>query len=345
MTEIKSNTKTGRISGIDSLRFLAFLMVFLFHVSSKFYFGFLGVDFFFVLSSFLLTFLALKEIEKTNEFSKKNFFMRRVLRIFPLYYLILITTLIITPIIFNLLGKSVTIPEHPELFWIFLSNYDHSKFILPLRFLWSISVEEQFYLLFILLSPFFKKSIKWVIAGLLIAYFIYEYIDDMFKWHDYQNVFFHFANFAIGMLGGYLFFLKKRKIKWWTFLLIISTVGIFYIPPDNPFFNITLSLSFVSLIFVSWKLSSYTGKTKIFKITEYFGKYTYGLYIYSGFVIIFFNLTNLFESRIITIFAELILTFIVAYCSYQLFEKPFLRLKKKFRKTVHSKYTETAKQL
>lgn len=345
MTGIKSKKQTSRISGIDSLRFLAFLMVFLFHTSSKFYFGFLGVDFFFVLSSFLLTFLALKEIDRTGEFSKKNFFMRRVLRIFPLYYLILISTLVITPLVFNQLGKTVTLPEHQWLFWFFLSNYDHSKFILPLRFLWSIGVEEQFYLLFILLSPFFKKSLKWVITGLLLMYFIYDYIDGYFEWNNYQNVFFHFANFAVGMLGGYMFFLKKKNFKWWVVIFTLSTFAVFFIPPTNPFFNIALSLSFVSLIFIAWRLSSFTKSNGLFKVTEYLGKYTYGLYVYSGFVIIFFNLANFFESKILTIFSELTLTFFIAYCSYHFFEKRFLRLKKKFGNSFRSKYTETAQQL
>ena len=75
-----------KIAGLNTLRFLAFLSIFLFHTEISFDYGYLGVDFFFVLSSFLLTFLAYKELDDTNTFSKKNFFMRRVLRIFPLYW-------------------------------------------------------------------------------------------------------------------------------------------------------------------------------------------------------------------------------------------------------------------
>ena len=77
---------SSQIQGLNSLRFFAFLSVFTLHTTTWFTYGGLGVDFFFILSSFLLTYLALNEIETTGRFSRKNFFIRRALRIYPLYF-------------------------------------------------------------------------------------------------------------------------------------------------------------------------------------------------------------------------------------------------------------------
>ncbi|AVR43999.1 hypothetical protein C7S20_01255 [Christiangramia fulva] len=326
-----SKNEINRISGLDSLRFLAFLFVFLFHTASYFSFGFLGVDFFFVLSSFLLTFLALKEIEKTGGFSQRNFFIRRALRIFPLYYLLISLSFLLLPVILGLFKMTVTLPEHPFLFWTFLGNYDRSDFFMPLKFFWSIAVEEQFYLLFLILSLFFRKYLLWIIGGLLTFYLAYIFLDQIFLTNDYKTVFYHFANFSCGMAGGYLFFKKRNSIKLWlpAFLILFPLVFISFQIPS--LFNLALSCWFVSLIFVSWKLSFFIKKNWLFRCSEYLGKFTYGLYVYSGFVIIFYKKIEIFDSKALTVAAMLVTTFLISFFSYHFFEKHFLHLKKKFR--------------
>ncbi len=327
----KNSGKLERIKGLDSLRFFAFLMVFLFHTSDKFFFGFLGVDFFFVLSSFLLTYLAFQEFARTGDFSKRNFFIRRVLRIFPLYYFIVILGLLVLPMITAYLKIDISLPEDKFLFWIFLSNYDTSKYLLPLEFLWSISVEEQFYLLFLMLSLFFWKRFWWVTAFLLLVYFAYFFIDQHYGWEHYKSLFFHFPNFAFGMAGGYLFFRSKFSRNKQVLFFGISSILILLTPVKSSLFNICLSIWFVSLIYLTALISELISENKIFKLSEYLGKYTYGLYIYSGFVIVAFNKFIPVENQFLKICMELLMTFFIAFISYHLFEKQFLKLKRKFR--------------
>ena len=143
----------NKIKGLDTLRFFAFLSIFIFHATPHFEYGYFGVDFFFVLSSFLLTYLAYQEIDAKGFVSKWNFLGRRMLRIFPLYYLVLTASFIVLPI----LNYSVNLPENKLLYWLLLSNYETSDCLYSLKFLWSIGVEEQFYLIFPILMIFLTK--------------------------------------------------------------------------------------------------------------------------------------------------------------------------------------------
>ncbi len=309
-------------------------MVFLFHSSEIFFFGFLGVDFFFVLSSFLLTYLAFTEIEKTGSFSRRNFFLRRVLRIFPLYYLIVFFSFVILPFLAEKAGIAITLPEKEWYFWTFLSNYDNSHYLLPLKFLWSIAVEEQFYLLFLLLSIFFRKHFWYIIGSLLLGYVIFMISEGYFGWERYKSVFLHLVNFAFGMAAGYLFYLGRLKFKKRILLpgLLLSFILLFPTVKIAILFNLLLSLFFVLLIFSITHFGQKLARNYIFRITEYLGKYTYGLYVYSGFIIVFFNKLLSPGSRILIILIALIALFLVAFLSYHLYEKHFLKLKKYFRK-------------
>ncbi len=125
----------NKIAGLNTLRFLAFLSIFFFHTEVSFSYGYLGVDFFFVLSSLLLTFLAFKEIEETGRFSKKKFFVRRALRIFPLYFLVVISSFLLLPVIAAHFNQTLSLPENKTLYYLLLSNYEESDSIYYLKFL------------------------------------------------------------------------------------------------------------------------------------------------------------------------------------------------------------------
>ncbi len=337
LKEVNIPQNRNRIAGLNSLRFFAFLAVFLFHTTSVFRLGFLGVDFFFVLSSFLLTYLAFNEIERSGGFSQKNFFIRRVLRIFPLYFLIVFFSFIVLPWIATSFGFKVTLPENKLFYWTFLSNYEFSKTILPLRFLWSVAVEEQFYLLFLLLSFFFENHFKWILTGLYFGYFIYMLLALKNGWNNYDALGAHLIKFAVGMTAGWCFFNQKNSAVFSYLGFLISSILLFSLSWGDSiwkllFFNIFLSIWFGFLILTSIKICRFFKKKHPFRLTEYFGKFTYGLYIYSGFIIIsgirFFPETP----KIFLLPAEFILLFIVSFLSYHFFEKRFLRLKKYFRK-------------
>jgi len=148
---------------IDGLRTISVFAVIIYHANfilfghSLFQGGFIGVDIFFVISGYLITTLILKEIYKTNQFSFKYFYERRIRRILPVLLFVTIITSIISYFILlpsSLIdfGKSIlgVISFGSNFyFWITGSVYgEESELLKPLLHTWSLSIEEQFYILF-----------------------------------------------------------------------------------------------------------------------------------------------------------------------------------------------------
>ena len=161
---------------LDGLRFLAFALVFLNHITAclghrtvdplinkiktnYFLNGDLGVNFFFVLSGFLITYLLLVEKDRFKTIKVSSFYLRRVLRIWPLYFLVLFIGLVIIPLFTTALpaGFSIstaTTTMDKSLYMFFLGNFDYVKNGITnavVGVLWSVSIEEQFYLFWPLL--------------------------------------------------------------------------------------------------------------------------------------------------------------------------------------------------
>lgn len=156
MSEIQSKKKQGHRADIDGMRAIAVSAVVLFHVKVPFLSGgFCGVDVFFVLSGFLISRIIFRELEN-GAFSMVNFWERRIRRIFPALSLVVITTLLagwflLLPQDFRYLGQSAFAQSASAsniYFWMVSGYFDQSAEIKPLLHTWSLSVEEQFYLLF-----------------------------------------------------------------------------------------------------------------------------------------------------------------------------------------------------
>ncbi len=322
-----------KLHGLDSLRFVGFLLLFICHTVGVEYYGYKVVSFFFILSSFLLTYLSLTEIDKTGRFSKTNFFMRRMLRIFPLYYLVLLFSFFLLPILSKSMGMDITLPEKKYLYYFFLSNYDNSDHLFSLKFLWSIAVEEQFYLFFLLLSPLYKKYFLIPLLLMLVIYCCYMNLIDHFELTTFGKIFPHFANFLSGMAAAWYFKYKTYTLKSALVLFIVTSLLVFAVSSNDTLFNLLVSIDFGILILLTLKFFS-TKKNqnlKFVSIMEKLGVYTYGLYVYSGFVITF-GLKYIDQSNLlIAIVLELLILILIASLSYHLYEKHFLQLKKYFR--------------
>lgn len=148
---------TGRVLELDGIRGIAILMVLLFHSGASLSPGFpqsilgmgwAGVDLFFVLSGFLITGILLDTKEAPNYYSR--FYARRIFRIFPVYYAFLVLFFHLLPWIarHSALFASALGGRSDELwYWAYLSNwraaFDQNRY---LRHLWSLSIEEQFYM-------------------------------------------------------------------------------------------------------------------------------------------------------------------------------------------------------
>ena len=179
----------GYITSLDGLRAIAVLIVLFFHAGfDNFKGGFIGVDIFFVLSGFLITSNIIRDIEH-NKWSFSEFYLKRVARLFPALFTVLLATLVASYFILGAdeltrLGKSgiyASMSVSNIFFWSESGYFDHSAQFKPLLHTWSLSVEEQFYLVWpsLIFLLFIKKSRRVVLVGLtlltitLLAFTIY----------------------------------------------------------------------------------------------------------------------------------------------------------------------------
>src|SRR5687767_13351351 len=126
------NQTSARNPALDGLRGLAILLVVTFHnfgFIDEFIFGWLGVDLFFVLSGFLITGILLKTVGAPHYL--RNFFARRILRIFPLYYLSLIIFLVILPLVGIYKNELAYYTQHQWWLWLYLQNWLYSFYFTP----------------------------------------------------------------------------------------------------------------------------------------------------------------------------------------------------------------------
>ncbi len=372
-------------SGLNTLRFFAAYFVVLHHGEtirakyglpnfeqySFFRNGSLAVSFFFVLSGFLITYLLLSEIKKTDTVSLKKFYMRRVLRIFPLYYLLVFIGLIAIPLFLNVIHFPNTQPYDTAtggvLFLFFLSFVVNALFGSHLlEPLWSIGVEEYFYLIWAPLFKFFKNHILKVIIGvvvvksLIILFFVMQTDkSDVLKIVEDVLLSLKFELMAIGGLGAYAVFKNRKRVEnalifkpiFQVLFLTILFLRFFFHGYflENQFFihkifflTPVLGTYTEGVLFLWLILNVSVNPKPLFKLNNAFleklGDISYGIYMYQMLVI--FGVVLIFKKWMInmsptlsTAFFYIVVTFgvmSVSWLSKRYFEDWFLRLKSKF---------------
>jgi len=362
------------IAGLDGLRAIAFLIVFFFHTRNL-PFGWLGVQLFFVLSGFLITDILLRMKEKLprREFFTK-FYGRRFLRIFPLYYfyLILLTALIFLLPVLDLKGLRTEISaKFFNQIWVatfYAYDFFHaSSFFVRSHFfthLWSLSVEEQFYLiwpLLIFLTPREKfKQLCFTAIGLgfifrLAITLIYRTQLFPFLLGDPQQAvnvlpFSHLDAFAF---GAYIsrFELPRPRLQLLALTVTVPAVGLLtdflskgtvtlalgYDLPMTGFYKevwgyTLLNYLFAVLIYCVARTNFLTGILESAPL-RYLGKISYGLYVYHyGIIAIIVALFRKYDIdyslRSPQMFVvSMSATLLIATLSFYLLEKPIINLK------------------
>lgn len=343
----------------DALRFFSFLLVFFLHLpkTGKAYIDFflksggIGVTFFFVLSGFLITYILLYEKEHTQRISLKNFFSRRILRIWPLFYL-MIGFAYASPYILNALNLPFENEGYkPNLLTSIFFGENYKMMMTntfpdgaPLRVMWSLCIEEHFYILWGVLFYYIShKNIPLLIilsivianiARLIYTYFGIGHID----------VFSHLDYFAFGAIPAYIMMYKKEYLdyvekipKYLKYGFLTLTVSIVFILPNINLYDIEyvypliLGLLFsVTILFTLGNNSIHINDNLWF---SKLGVYTYGLYLYHTIVILLliqiFKYMS-FSNWYILGLSALLLTIVISIISYNLFEKQFLKLKRYF---------------
>lgn len=363
MTAVKHNRE--HYPALDGLRGIAILLVVFFHnfgFINYFYFGWLGVDLFFVLSGFLITNILINQVG--SEDYLKNFFVRRVLRIFPLYYLLLIIFLLILPNFDAYKDNLKYYTDNQWWLWAYLQNWLY-VFKVPedtnvLLHLWSLGVEEQYYLIWPFIILLIRKP-KWLLAlSLTILVLImglrlvlwYKNIEGLHYFGLYT--FTRIDGLCIGSALALIRILKPKFITNFTAPIILSVAVLnfvfYFINKLNnfsfPYFAFVGYTTFAVVFAVLVHEAATVNKniiTHILKISplRFLGKISYGFYIFHWPIYLFLSpilikyLANhfLIDHLYIQISAALISTLAglsVSITSFYLFEMKFLKLKKYF---------------
>lgn len=341
--------KSKKLPGLDGFRMIAVMAVVLAHsgVGSYFFSARHGVAGFFVLSGFLITWLLLKEYEKTGTVSFKDFYMRRSLRIFPAYYAFLLVSFS-----WDLFRGNDDIQEAilPGLFY-FMNYHNalegHSSS--SLAHLWSLAIEEQFYLLWPVLFLFLMGKGKQYAIGFLVVVSIVVMLWRSFSFsvldfgtsYAYNAFDTRFDNLAIGCALAFL--LENKR-----FLVILNSVSSqFWMPLtpllflflsrqiDNadyaygPAFTIDallLAVLLVQLIRLSygrfWKWLNHP-------VSVYLGIISYPIYLWHMWGIQAGNKLN-FLPEWMQFAAGVLISCVLAAASYHILEKRFLAIKHRY---------------
>lgn len=366
---------------LNGIRFLAALVVIIHHVEmAKYWFGLpniyrnsfvggvfgeLGIILFFVLSGFLITYLLLEEHRRTGTISVRNFYIRRILRIWPVYYLVVIFSLLILPNFhwFDIPGFSEHIDEGFLVkcltYLSFLPNvgytlYEHIPYATQT---WSVGVEEQFYLLWPLLMLYAinRKKVMQALVGTIAFYLLVKtatvvnYVgnpgvrsaEKLWLFWDHFSI----DCMAMGGIGAWLLFYRKEKTlkilfnkylqaALYIILAVITVKGLMLPWYSKELFAIIFMVLILNLAANKNTLISFE-----FRPLNYLGKISYGLYMYHNFVltvilkfIMAYGLLDVgsITGGIIYQLVSIALTIALSALSYEYFEKWFLGIKTRF---------------
>ena len=328
----------NQLNHIQVLRAISVLFVFFYHLKSNiFQNGYLGVDIFFVISGMVITLKLHENYEKTNKVNIKEFFIKRIKRIYPVLTVFLFTTffviLILSPI------DSLIFKFRTFIFALFgLANFSYlvakkdyfdTVFEDPLHHTWSLGVEEQFYLIY----PFFlatcyllfKKKISKIIFTLVCLVVIGAYIAQHYSDNKMLIFYLPFFRFWQFLFGSLIFFLLLKYKKENSLISLLSFFLIFIVIFSQHFFsefNKLFLVTFFSGIFLLfYNEKNYLSFLFNNKQFIYVGNISYSFYLWHLPVIYFYDLY--YMSSFIRIPTILILTFTISSISYKYIEQKF----------------------
>ena len=318
---------SSRRNEIDFLRALSVLSVITFHIDKEIFpLGYLGVDLFFVISGYLITRNIIKSYQKNN-FSFKQFYLKRLRRILPALLVVLLTTFILA-IFILLVADAQKFSESILTTLLFISNFyfwitggyfSSSDELKPLLHLWSLSVEEQFYLFFpLFLILVFKifKSLKVMLLCIFITIEVSYWINIVFisKGHN-DPIFFLFpARVWQFGIGAFFSFLPNLKIKniFYDSCYLITALGLIIFN-----FNATiqglpagtlLSLGTVMVLFKLQNEKNVFFNFFNFRVLVFIGLISYSLYLWHWPIISFLKYISIGKISLLNVFLALILT-------------------------------------
>ena len=381
----QQSSSSVHFPNLNGARFIACFSVFIHHVEqvkSIFHvpniYGFfliknmgkLGVGLFFVLSGFLITYLLMNEKGRYRDINIRNFYMRRVLRIWPLYYLIVVLSCFVFPLIplfsdvfHEQLYLDANFYKRLGLFSVVLPNIAMIVYGSPYLCAqtWSIGVEEQFYLIWpwIINSDRRKRLIRIGIFGAILIGLLFVAIKlaSQGEGDEIQTarriIPFFFSQFriltmVIGGAGAYLVYHKKESILRVLFRPIIQRI-VYTVLIGMLLTNVSLpglNLEFYGLFFCFFITNLAANPNSVVRLEQpvisYLGKISYGIYIYhTACIVLCLKAIQTYTDydpssvlfNILLYGGSALGTVLVASLSYKYLEQPLLRLKHHFEPT------------
>lgn len=353
---MSNNPAFGYIKSLDGVRAFALILVLVFHGSyGKLKGGWVGVDLFFVLSGYLISTLLLHEYSKFKKIILKKFYIRRVLRLIP--------PLIICIILANVLWKYSSFYTNTNQYVASLASVFYMANLLGnymgnLGHVWSLSVEEHFYLIWPVFASFylFKKSFstKILVIALIIicSSALRIYLFHLPKPPQIGPFTIDYYSFTLSRVDGILYgvimaiVLFEKKLSFKTnltylanifgLIILILFVGIsLFLDISNSTLN-NAGFILINLLCTSAVLFAVTFNENILlsnKIMSWLGQRSYGIYVYH--LPIFLALERFrhqgsTSNFLLVMLLRFVFTFVMAELSYRFAEKPILKLKRHF---------------
>ena len=371
------NAATVRFPGLNGLRFYAALLVVVAHVEVaksqilgvasvfermplRLDVGSLAVRFFFVLSGFLITYLLLAERETAGSIDVPRFYLRRALRIFPLYYLIVLLAFTVFPLLlpgdpmYDIHRQTQALPRL-ILYLAFLPNVGlvASPLVPGAGHLWSIGVEEQFYWFWPAVMKLFPKRLPAMLIALIavkgvavtaIGHWLGAsgggpgFIRTLYAW-----TFLPIEYMAIGGLGADAVFRQRKALLGLVLHPWVERVNLFVLLPAVFVVRIGMPSLAIGAIFLVLILNVACNERSLIRLDDRFhrhaGDLSYGVYMYHP-LVLFAVLAALKARPAILgwpVFMHLLLyglvlgaTYGISLLSHRHFEGFFLRMKKRF---------------
>lgn len=367
--------KKIHFENLDGLRFLCFLSVFFYHsfytdvpdilanpvyrfiTRHIFGNGNLGVNFFFVLSGFLITYLLIEEKRLNGRIDVRNFWIRRILRIWPLFYFCIFFGFVIFPWLKTLFGQIPAETANPWMYILLVNNFDMIQAGPPdssvLGVLWSVAIEEQFYLTWPVILSMFPVRRYWIpFAIIIVQSLVFRSLYDNPTIHE-NHTLSCIGDMAVGATGAWLVATRERFItfvrhmsRWQIALVYAGFIFVFFFRDEvlySGYYIRIFERFFIAVIILFVILEQNYAERSFFKMSQFktmsrLGVITYGLYClhFIG-ILTAIQITNmlmintaLWQVLIIDTAIALGLTILISWLSYRFYEKPFLRFKDRF---------------
>ena len=294
-----------------------------------------GVELFFVISGFIITRLALTEYRATADFSVRAFYIRRIFRILPPFYLYLAIIVILGNL--GIVGESLSTVRPAA---TFTCNFPDNQCLWFTRHAWTLAYEEQFYLVFPFLFFLFKARYRKFIIYLAACLLLFPFIQNLFHLNGLWHVAGHFtANFSFICVGGLLAAhgeafetLATGRYARWIWCFVVAFLVVFFYLDSTYFLTLHAKWTYPvgNLLFpfcFAWIVGNAARGNRIMSrvldnfAIQFLGTISYSLYIWEQ----FFTGAPLYYLKYGWAMA-FPLMFVVATISYYGIERPFIGL-------------------